>query len=418
MDIALIVLLLGALVFLGHFFDTLFNIFKIPDLLFLMIIGLICGPLLGLITPEQFGFVGPIFAVITLIIILFEGGVNLKIDAVIGSLRDATILTLLNFSLTVFIVASLSMLAFQLSLLVALMAGVIVGGTTSAVVIPLVRYLNLREESIAILSIESALSDVLCIVTFIAILEIYQFGELDIGFISGRLLASILVALILGIGGGIGWTYIHNKIAICKDIFSTPAFVFILYGMVEWLGFSGAIAALAFGVTLGNIHYVKNIFAKDIADGIELTRTERLFFSETVFLLKTFFFIFIGISLNFTQISILLAGITMTVFFYAIRIPVVGFVIPRSIPLWDAIVMSVMVPKGLAAAVLASIPIQEGIVEGFFIKELAYSIILFSIVFNSVLIVFLEKTSLPGIYHQIFRYIGKHFSVPGQANLR
>ena len=411
MDIPLIVLLLGALVFLGHFFDSLFNIFKIPDLLFLMIIGLVCGPLLGLITPDQFGFVGPIFATITLIIILFEGGVNLKIDAIIGSLRDATILTLINFSLTVIIIAALTMLLFQLSPLISLMAGVIVGGTTSAVVIPLVRYLNLQEESIAILSIESALSDVLCIVTFIAILEIYQFGELDIGFISGRLLASIFVALIIGVGGGIGWTYIHNKITICKDVFSTPAFVFILYGIVEWLGFSGAIAALAFGVTLGNIHYIKNIVTKDI--DIELTKTERLFFSETVFLLKTFFFIFIGISLNFTQLSILLAGITMTGFLYVIRIPVVGVVIPRSIPLWDAIVMSVMIPKGLAAAVLASIPIQEGIIEGFFIKELVYSIILFSIVINSVLIVFLERTSLPSVYRSLFRYIGKQFSISG-----
>lgn len=410
MDIPLIVLFIGILIFLGHLFDTLFNIVKIPDLIFLIIIGLIFGPVLGLVTPDLFGLVGPVFAILTLVIILFEGGLNLKIDVIAGSLKKATTLTLVNFALTMVISALFVMTIFKIPVLSAFMLGAIVGGTTAAVVIPLVRYLDLQSESIAILSLESAMSDVLCIVVFITLLEIYQFGQFDFGFAAGRLIASIVVAAVIGAIGGIGWAFIHKRIKICSDIFSTPAFVFILYGVVEWLGFSGAIAALAFGVTLGNIRYIQHLpFFSNIGEEVEITRTERLFFSETVFLFKTFFFIFIGLSIQLTQGYILVSGLIIAVFLYIIRIPIIGIFVPSSTPVWDAIVMAIMVPKGLAAAVLASIPLQEGVLEGVFIKEAAYSVILFSIILNSLLIFVMEKTSLPGVYSRMFLRMGRHF---------
>lgn len=411
MDIPVIVFFIGILIFLGHLFDAIFQLVKIPDLLFLMIIGMIFGPILGLISPEEFGVVGAIFASLTLIIILFEGGLNLKIDVIAGSLKSATALTLINFTLTLLITAIIAYGVIGLSLLSSFMLGAIVGGTTSAVVIPLVRYLNLHQDSIAILSIESALSDVLCIVTFLTFLEIYQIGHLDVGFALGRLIASILVAIIIGIIGGIIWASIHKRIKICRDIFSTPAFVFILYGIVEWLGFSGAIAALVFGITLGNIHQVKHVrFLRGIGEDIELTKVERLFLSETVFLFKTFFFIFIGLSIQLTESSLLFWGLAITVILYGIRIPVVGISIPPVTPVWDAIIMAVMVPKGLAAAALASLPLQAGLAEGIVIEELAYSIILFSIVVNSLLIFLMERTRLADLYGKAFALLGRRFT--------
>jgi len=45
-----------------------------------------------------------------------------------------------------------------------------------------------------------------------------------------------------------------------------------------------------------------------------------------------------------------------------------------------------MIPKGLAAAVLAGIPLQKGIAGGQIIQDLTYSIILISILITSVMI--------------------------------
>src|SRR4030042_2717471 len=63
--------------------------------------------------------------------------------------------------------------------------------------------------------------------------------------------------------------------------------------------------------------------------------------------------------------------------------------------------MAVMVPKGLAAVVLASIPMQQGIVGGDIIKNITYGIIVFSIIFTSILVLLLEKTPLPNLYARI-----------------
>jgi len=61
MDIAPIVLFIGALVFFAHLFTGLFSHTKIPDVLLLMIIGLALGPVIGRVKPENFGSAGPIF---------------------------------------------------------------------------------------------------------------------------------------------------------------------------------------------------------------------------------------------------------------------------------------------------------------------------------------------------------------------
>ncbi len=412
-DIALIVIFIGILIFLGHLFESLFDLIKVPDLLFLMLIGLIAGPILGLVTPAQFGVVGPIFAVITLIIILFEGGLNLRFEVIAGSLARASLLTITNFLVSFLVSGAVLILFFGLPLLPSLMFGSIIGGITSAVVIPLVRYLHLKEESVALLSLESALSDVLCIVIFLALLEMYLLGGFDAGAAIGKIVASILVAAIIGIAGGISWAAIHKQIVLFQNIFSTPAFVFILYGVVEWLGFSGAIAALAFGITLGNIRQFQGLSMLQRAgtlQDIEISRTERLFFTEMVFLFKTFFFIFIGLSIPIAQNSILLAGLGIAGLLYLLRIPITRFAIPESTSLWDAIIIAIMVPKGLAAAVLASIPVQEGIPGGFVVQDLAYSVILFSIVLNALLVFCMERTALPNVYRIMFRRLGARYA--------
>lgn len=76
MDIALAILFVGALVFLAHLFTGLFSRTKIPDDLLLMFIGLALGPAMGLVQPSDFGSLGSIFATITLIVILFQGGLE------------------------------------------------------------------------------------------------------------------------------------------------------------------------------------------------------------------------------------------------------------------------------------------------------------------------------------------------------
>lgn len=65
--------------------------------------------------------------------------------------------------------------------------------------------------------------------------------------------------------------------------------------------------------------------------------------------------------------------------------------------------MATIVPKGLAAAVLASIPLQQGVEDGELIQNVTYSIILFSIIATSILIFLLEKTSFSKLYERLLK---------------
>jgi NhaP-type Na+/H+ or K+/H+ antiporter len=96
----------------------------------------------------------------------------------------------------------------------------------------------------------------------------------------------------------------------------------------------------------------------------------------------------------------------VTLVIYIIRIPAVWLSIPRSTPVWDASVMAVMIPKGLATAVLASMPLQQGYPEGMFIQEATYAIVLFSIIINSLLIILIDKTAFSRIYRRVYRRFG------------
>jgi potassium/hydrogen antiporter len=80
---------------------------------------------------------------------------------------------------------------------------------------------------------------------------------------------------------------------------------------------------------------------------------------------------------------------------------------PRSIPASDAAIVAVMEPKGLAAAVLASLPLAAGIANGQAIQDITYIIIFFSILVCSVLIFLLERTSFSKMYRNLFWMFGK-----------
>jgi len=400
-NVAWVIAVVGILVFLAHLFTGIFSRTRIPDVLLLIVIGICVGLLLDEASPELFGAVGPVFTTVTLIIILFESGLALRLSMLRAVMGGAMTLAPLSFFSTMAVVAGFAIWLTDLEVLPAFILGAIVGSTSEAVVIPLVRQLRIKEETSTLLSVESSVNDVLSIVITMALVQAYVVGKFEIASVSGDLIASFLVAIVFGIIGALIWSILLNKIRAIKNaIFTTPAFVFVIYGIVETLGFSGAIAALAFGVTIGNIETIRiPIFKSWTAkEPVGLNATEKIFFSEVAFLLKTFFFIYLGISLELISGWLIIVGLILTAVAFVLRIPAVKLSIRQAVGPKDFSVMAVMVPKGLAAVVLASIPLQQGVAGGEIIRDVTYGVVLFSIVITSILVLLLEKTRLPDVY--------------------
>jgi cell volume regulation protein A len=407
-ETAPIIIFVGLLVFLAHWFSGIFSRTKVPDVLMLIVIGLVLGPVLHVVTPEDFGAVGPVFVTVALVIILFEGGIGLRPEILQSSMRGTTTLTLVNFGVTFLAVGAVTHFATSMDWTRSLMLGAILGGTSAAVVVPMVRHLKLRERSSTILVLESAFTDVLCIVVALGFLEAYivkSSQDFRVGVMLGKILASFLLAAVLGVMGAFGWSILLRRIRTLQySIFTTPAFVFVIFGLVEMLGYSGAIAALTFGIAIGNTELFKLPLVSRYAprEPIALNDTEKIFFAEVVFLLKTFFFVYVGLTIKLTDFWSVFYGVLLTALVFILRIPVVGLSVEKDTPKSDASIMAAMVPKGLAAAVLASIPLQRGIEGGEFIQNVTYAVVLFSIVTTSVLIFLLEKTKFSSLYQAFF----------------
>ncbi len=405
MEIGLSIIFVGVLVFFAHLFAWLFKFVRIPDVLLLMCIGILIGPLLNIVPPDFLGKAGDLVIKLILVMILFEGAIKLKFQHLRQAVFGTLSLTLISFLLTM---AGVGLLLWQFagfSVIPAFLIGAIVGGNAAAIVVPLIEKIKISEESRTTLFLESGISDVLSIVFAFALVASLEAGVFHIDVVVFDIVKTLIMAIVIGCISAFAWSLLLSKIHNIKNsAFTTPAFVFIIYGVTELLGFSGLVSIIFFGIVLGNIPLIisslqeKHRFIHTILRPQPLSNKELSFFCEVVFLIKIFFFIFIGISLNFESTPILLLGLLLTIFILILRIPAVLLSIPRSTPKFDASVISVTIPRGLAAAVLALIPLQRGLAEGQFIQDITYSIIFFSVLFTSIFIFLLYKTNLRKLY--------------------
>ena len=108
-------------------------------------------------------------------------------------------------------------------------------------------------------------------------------------------------------------------------------------------------------------------------------------------MLKTFFFVYVGLSIPFSDFHSIMIGAIVTLALFGVRVIVAKFFSPSSANSFDKSAISVMIPKGLAAAVLASVPEQLGLPGGESIKYITFSVVLFSILLCSILILLIER---------------------------
>ena len=396
---------LGLLIFCAHLFNAWFSRKRIPDVLLLMVVGIVAGPVSGWVTPEQLEGTGSVFASLTLLFILFDSGIDMRLDTIRQYWTGVVQVTLLSFLVSMSAVTVVAYFVVGLELQASMMLGSMVAGTAAAIVIPLVRQMRVSDKTRVTLTLESAISGVLCIVVSLAFIEGYKMGNMSIGTTVGRVLASVLMALVIGVVGGIVWSSLMDRVRkLQNSMFLTPAFVFVIYGLTEALGYSGAIAALAFGLVLGNPEYFEMSFLKKLRlhPMTSLEEGEKSFFKEFVFILKTYFFVYVGICIPFTNMYALMYGAIIAAALFVVRFVLIA-IVGQNNTAEDRLTVSMMIPKGLVSAVLASMPEQVNLAAGrplipgaTLIKHVTYAVIFCSIIICSLLVLLTSKRLVKG----------------------
>ncbi len=131
-------------------------------------------------------------------VILFESGLTLRLDALRQCLGATLRMTLLGFAATMALVAVLGRLALGLPWTLALALGAVLGGTSSAVVVPMVKELPLSRLPSTVLVLESGLTDVLTVVLAGALLAAHASGTASPAAIGTAVVFSFVFAALIG----------------------------------------------------------------------------------------------------------------------------------------------------------------------------------------------------------------------------
>ena len=200
MDIATILLLISLIIIVGLFAEYIFGKSKIPDILFLIILGIALGPhFLAVVSPAELSGIAPLFTSITLLFLIFTGALNIDLSSFAKGISFSFVLSLFNFLISSLIVA-IVMLIFGYGLLPSVFAGFALGGISSAFVIPLLQKIKVKKDTFSILAIESALTDVLCIVFSLTVLNIIIAQVFTIKTVFESLISLFAIAGLVGIG--------------------------------------------------------------------------------------------------------------------------------------------------------------------------------------------------------------------------
>ena len=374
------ILLLAAsvVIILGVLGEAFFKKTGIPDILLLMVLGIIIGPVLGIIQPEAVLEIVPYFAAVALIIIMFDGGLNLHIGKVLKTAHFAIILVIVGFALSVGIVAGLAHYGLGWEWIDSILLGTIVGGSSSIIVFGLVQKIRISDDAKSMLSFESALTDIFAVIIAFVLFEAALSGELSLDMLGVTIGKAILVGLVLGFGVGIPWMFVISKLKNAQHSYMlTIGMVFLLFFLATSFGESGALTALVFGLMLGKKTYFSRLlkvkFPEDTIDNS--------LHNQVTFLVRAFFFVFVGLLASFAQLEYVIFGIVAAIGIYIGRIIITKSVLVRGFSKLDKRVTSVMIPRGLAAAVLATFPLSMGLPNAE-----AYPQIIFFVIFTSVLI--------------------------------
>lgn len=328
MNTLLILFVFPLLIVFSYLFDRFARKTKFPAVILLMFTGILFRLLSSAYGFNQLGFLDdliPVLGTVGLILIVLEGALELKISKeklplLLKGFIAALIILLLNIAALQWVFSSL----FEMSAQVAVLSAIPLAIISSAVAIPSAGGLLEKEREFVVY--ESTFSDILGIMIFNYALRQFEVGE-------GLLNSSSLVALLFQIIGvvviSIGITYILFKLLRQIEhhvkFFLILALLILVYAFGKLFHLPALVTIFIFGIFLSN---VKSLLPKFLKNYLDLDHTEKelhefhLLTAESTFLVRTFFFLFFGFSIQlstFNSIQPLIYGVIIILIMLALR---------------------------------------------------------------------------------------------------
>ena len=402
MSSAVILGLVGGLLVVAFLANRVYGLTRIPDVLVLMMMGVLLGPGLGLVQAGTLAKTTNLLGTLAIILVLFEGGLELNLRDTLKHFPGSFLLATLAYIFSTVLVAAIVAKGLGLAWTDGLLVGALLGCTSSAVVLPVLQQLQAEEPVRVTLMLEASWGDVLAVLTVGLLLEMHTHGGAVAQGLAHGLLNQVGVALLFAVLAGILWSRLLHVLS--EQRFwqvLTFSMVLVLYAGMEALGANGLIAVLAFGLTLSNFPGVD----PDLGLSLPVTQMAEsqqallTFHSELAFLVRTFFFVLIGAVAElgiFLEHPLLMAGTLGSLFlarWLAIHSSRWAW---RGIAAHNRELIFWVMPRGLITVVLAFEVAQERGAGLKFVPGLAFAVILIT---NGLLVLasFRARRSAPAV---------------------
>ncbi|MDD3266560.1 MAG: hypothetical protein PHC75_05195 [Burkholderiales bacterium] len=353
MGLDIILMVLGLLLICSFFYNFLLDKFQIPSVLLLIFTGIILKILIKLtglafIIPQN---ILPLFGTLGLITIVLEAVLDLKITSsnyklVILAFLNGTFSIIITILLIGFLIFSIYPVNYQIAMIYATPLAIV----SSAIVIPSITRLTSDQKEFLVF--ESISSDIIGVLIFNFLITVKLDSWSSISTFPLSLLWMVSLSALISIP--LILTMHHSK-RNHQHIFILAILIF-MYGVAKHYHLSALILILIFGFFLNNIHLIlertkfKDYFNRQIMTD-ELSDLQRLT-GEFAFILRTFFFILLGYSVEMNGLfsfKALLLGGAILLLIYVIR-----FVVFKMFKTNNLLLNSLVAPRGLITLLLFS----------------------------------------------------------------
>ncbi|MDW5264199.1 MULTISPECIES: cation:proton antiporter [Acidobacteriaceae] len=384
--------LLGGLLVLAFVTNRFSRRTRVPDVIVLLICGIVLGPVLHWINADRFPELIRGVGTVALILILFAAGLELDLRRALKQFTAGMTLAIFSYGLTFAGVAYFCIHALSMARMPSLLVAAALACMSSSIILPTLDQLDLRHDLKTTLVIEASFGDGLGAIGVGVLLGLAGGGSLSLHSSSGAILGSafamfifkFLLAFIVAIIAGFLWVRLLPSVS-DKQFWQvlTFAVVLIVYSITDAIGGSALFAVMVFGATLASLLDPQNSMQRFGFEILAPGHSDKIhsFHSELAFLVRSFFFVLLGAMIQFAGLKKqLLPSLGILGVFLVARILAVfcSRIVWRGTTYRECEFATLLIPRGLITAVLALEVIQAAPTGLAYFPSLTFALILFT----------------------------------------
>ncbi|MGN7989969.1 sodium:proton antiporter [Pedobacter sp. 22226] len=318
-----ILIILSGLVIFSYLFDLVASKTKVPSVLLLLLLGIGLRFLVDYLKIQTFNFLSilPTLGTVGLILIVFEGSLELKYDQQKNKIIKSAFLSALTILLgTISVITTIIYQITHHDLYTCIANAIPFSVISSAIAIPSAAALSNKDKEFVIY--ESSFSDILGIIIFNFTITNHS---INTSAFIGLGLSTFLILLLSAIACVV-LLYIMGRLVHHIKFFLIIAILILVYAIGQSYHLSSLVLILSTGLFLNNADTIRHAWFRSIFLYKNLTADLSQLYqlsAESAFILRTFFFVIFGFTMNIGELNnkiVLANGFFILISIYIIRI--------------------------------------------------------------------------------------------------